>query len=107
MISFVVVALYILAALAAPFLVKFGVIDPFTFNTSDQYLDTTQGGIPHGAFGGISLDHPLGVEPGTGRDVLSRIWYGITFSLTIALSATLIAIAIGTVLGIIAGFSGG
>ena len=42
-----------------------------------------------------------------GRDVLSRLWFGVTFSLTIALSATVIAVTIGTVLGIISGFSGG
>ena len=107
MVSFVIVALYILAALAAPFLVRLGVIDPFTFNNSEKYLDIAQGGIPHGAFGGMSLEHPLGLEPGTGRDVMSRLWYGITFSLTIALSATLIAVAIGTTMGIISGFSGG
>ncbi len=58
MVSFVIVALYILAALAAPFLVKLGVIDPFTFNNSEKYLDIAQGGIPHGAFGGISLEPP-------------------------------------------------
>ena len=57
--------------------------------------------------GGISWDHPLGVEPGLGRDVLSRIWYGITFSLGIALSATLIAVILGVTLGIISGASGG
>ena len=55
----------------------------------------------------MSLEHPLGLEPGTGRDVMSRLWYGITFSLTIALSATLIAVAIGTTMGVISGFSGG
>jgi peptide/nickel transport system permease protein len=107
MVSFVVVALYVLAAVAAPFLVKLGVIDPYTFNNSEKYLDIAQGGIPHGSFGGMSLQHPLGLEPGTGRDVMSRLWYGVTFSLTIALSATLIAVTIGTVMGIISGFSGG
>jgi len=103
----VIVALYLLAAVAAPFLVKFGVIDPFTFNNSPKELDVAQGGIPLGKFGGMSLDHPLGLEPGTGRDVMSRLWYGVTFSLTIALTATLIAVAIGTTMGIISGFSGG
>ena len=82
--------LYMLAAIAAPFLVKFGVLDPFSFH--QDLTDPSTGGLPIGDFGGISWDHPLGVEPGTGRDVLSRIWYGITFSLAIALSATIIAI---------------
>ena len=51
--------------------------------------------------------HPLGVEPGTGRDVLSRIALGTTYSLTIALTACVLTIVIGAVLGIISGFSGG
>jgi peptide/nickel transport system permease protein len=65
------------------------------------------GSIPKGSWGGTSWDHLLGVEPRTGTDLLSRLWYGITFSLTIALTATLIAVVLGTVLGIISGFTGG
>lgn len=105
MVSFVVVVLYILAAIAAPFLVMLNVIDPTSFH--QDLTDPATGGLPIGDFGGISWDHPLGVEPQTGRDVLSRVWYGLTFSLAIALSATLIAIMVGAVLGIIAGFTGG
>lgn len=103
MVSFTVVAIYIVIGVSAPFLVKFGVLDPFKFHQDLLNPDT----LPKGQLGGISWDHPLGVEPGTGRDVLSRLIYGVTFSLTIALSATVVAIAIGTVLGIISGFSGG
>ena len=105
MISFVIVVVYMLAALAAPFLVKFGVLDPTTFH--QNLTDPSTGGIPYGKLGGVSWHHPLGVEPATGRDVLSRLWYGVTFSLAIALSATMISIVVGAVLGIISGFSGG
>jgi len=105
MVAFVVVATYVIMALAAPILVKVGVIDPLKFH--QNLLDVNLGSIPSGKWGGISKDHLLGVEPGTGRDVMSRLWYGITFSLTIALAASLLAIVIGTVLGIISGFSGG
>jgi peptide/nickel transport system permease protein len=105
MIAFVVVALYVIGAVLAPFLVKVGVIEPFKYH--QKLLDISLGSIPKGHFGGTSWSHPLGVEPGTGRDVLSRLWYGITFSLTIALLASLVAMVIGTVLGIISGFSGG
>ena len=105
MISFVVVVLYLLAAIAAPFLVKFGVLDPTTFH--QELTDPSTGGIPIGRLGGVSWEHPLGVEPSTGRDVLSRLWYGVTFSLAIALSAALISIVVGAVLGIISGFTGG
>ena len=103
MISFVVVALYVVAAITAPFLVKFGVLDPRGFHQEllNEYT------LPKGRFGGISWSHPLGVEPGTGRDVLSRVWLGTTLSLTLALLASGLAMLIGTVLGIIAGFTRG
>jgi peptide/nickel transport system permease protein len=105
MVSFVVVALYSLAAIAAPILVKTGVLDPYTLH--QNLLNLNLGSVPTGPFSGASRHHPLGLEPGTGRDALSRLWYGITFSLLIALSATLVSITLGTVLGIISGFTGG
>ncbi|MGN6781471.1 MAG: ABC transporter permease [Marmoricola sp.] len=103
MVSFIVVMFYVLAAIAAPILVKTGVLDPYTLH--QNMLDANT--VPKGAFSGATWHHPLGLEPGTGRDALSRLWYGITFSLLIALSATTVALVIGTVLGIISGFSGG
>jgi peptide/nickel transport system permease protein len=107
MIAFVIVVVYIILGLAAPFLVKFGVLDPFTFHSNNTVLDIEAGAIPRGAFSGMTWQHPLGVEPGTGRDIASRLLLGITFSLSIALSATVIAVTIGAVLGIISGFVGG
>lgn len=103
MVSAVVVLLFVLAAIAAPILVKFGVLDPFTTNT--DLLDEFS--YPAGKFGGISGDHWLGLEPGIGRDALSRLWYGTTFSLVIAVSATIIAMVLGVVLGIVSGAAGG
>ena len=61
--------------------------------------------MPIGSFGGISAAHPLGVEPGIGRDTLSRIWLGLSLSLFISASAAVFAIVVGVVLGIIAGMS--
>jgi peptide/nickel transport system permease protein len=107
MAAFVVVVVYIVLALLAPFAVKLGVLDPFSFHSTAKVLDINGGGIPKGPLSGISGSHWLGVEPGTGRDVASRLILGITFSLTIALSATIIAVALGAVLGIISGFVGG
>ena len=75
MISFCVVAFYFLAAIAAPILVSTGVLDPHTYH--DDLLNENT--LPAGKWGGISSDHLLGIEPGTGRDVLARVWYGITF----------------------------
>ncbi|MCX6401350.1 MAG: ABC transporter permease [Propionibacteriales bacterium] len=103
MVSFIIVVLYLVGGILAPFLVSFGFLDPRGYN-QDLLNKFT---LPEGSFGGMSWSHPLGVEPGTGRDVMSRVWLGTTLSLTIALIASLLAMAIGTVLGIIAGFTGG
>jgi peptide/nickel transport system permease protein len=103
MTALVVVVLYFLAAIAAPILVKLGVLKPYR-----THIDlVNEIGLPAGDWWGISGSHWLGVEPGVGRDVLSRLWYCITFSLAISLTAALIAMVIGVVLWIIAGFSGG
>lgn len=103
LVSLGIVVTYVLAAIAAPFLVKAGILDPYTTHQDLIGPDT----IPIGKWGGISADHPLGVEPGIGRDALSRIWYGMTFSLSIALIATIISIGLGVIVGVIAGAAGG
>lgn len=103
LVSLTVVFLFVTAAILAPLLVKFGVLDPYGFN--QDLLDEFT--YPIGSFGGISGDHPLGIEPGSGRDAMSRLWYGTSFSLFIALSATAIAMTLGVVLGIVSGAAGG
>ena len=103
MVSFVIVVLYTLAALVAPLLVHLGVLDPYSTDTDLIGADT----YPIGKWGGISSSHLLGVQPGTGADNLSRIWYGLSFSLGISLTATILAVLIGVVLGLVAGASGG
>jgi peptide/nickel transport system permease protein len=105
MAALVVTTLFALMAISSPILKRLGVIDPYT--PHQDLLDYATGNYPKGFGGGMSWSHPLGVEPGLGRDVLSRLMYGATLSLTIALSAALITVAIGTILGIIAGFTGG
>ena len=102
-IAAVFVVLYLLLAIAAPILVAVGVLDPYGNNQDLIAPDS----LPLGDFGGISWAHPFGVEPGLGRDTLSRVWYGLTFSLAIALIGSLLAMIIGVVMGIIAGLTGG
>jgi peptide/nickel transport system permease protein len=97
------VVTYVVAAIIAPFMVKAGILDPYT--THQDLIGPDY--LPIGAFGGISADHPLGIEPGIGRDAMSRIWYGMTFSLAIALIATLLSIGIGVFIGVVSGASGG
>lgn len=104
MIAFTVMAFFLVAAVLAPILTLAGVLDPQA--THADLLDPN-GGLPLGQFGGVSWSHPFGVEPGAGRDVLSRVWLGLTLSLSIALAATALTVTIGTIFGIIAGFTGG
>jgi peptide/nickel transport system permease protein len=90
----------LLVAIFGPYLVQ----DPTTFHPS---LINVTFSRPNGAFGGISLAHPLGVEPLNGRDVLARIVVGARYSMLIAFLATALAVSIGVVMGIIAGYFGG
>jgi peptide/nickel transport system permease protein len=102
MISGIVIALMIIAAIAALLLDRaFGVIDPNKFN--EKLVDPDLQ-IPIGGMGGISLDHPLGVEPINGRDILTRIFAGSWISLLIGFAATMLSVLIGTVMGVIAGY---
>ncbi len=103
MVALVIVVLYLLAGVCGPFLDALGVLDPLATNQKLIGDDA----LPSGAWWGINWHHPLGIEPGIGRDVLSRIWLGVTYSLAVALSASVIAIVLGVVLGVIAGYSGG
>src|ERR1700730_18630308 len=95
-----VVVFLILVAIIGPHIVQ----NPDTFNSTlvdPPFLR------PKGAFGGISLAHPLGVEPETGRDLLARIVVGAQYSLLIAFLATVLAVGIGTFFGVVAGYFGG
>jgi peptide/nickel transport system permease protein len=105
MAALAVTMLFVVAAIASPILEKMGILDPYTFH--QDLLDPNTGGYPIGPLGGISIQHPMGIEPQSGRDVLSRLMLGTTLSMTIALTAALITVIAGTILGIIAGFTGG
>jgi ABC-type dipeptide/oligopeptide/nickel transport system permease subunit len=91
-------------------LILMAVIGPHVLQSPDTYhanlIDPTYS-RPIGPFGGISLAHPLGIEPITGRDELSRIVNGTQYSLLIAFLATTLAVGIGVFFGIIAGYFGG
>jgi len=104
MLSLIVLSVVILLAVLAPVVTRLVGVEPTTF-----YPETVSdaGGLPEGRWGGISLDHPLGVEPNTGYDIFARLLYGSRISLLIALSGTLITLVLGIVIGIIAGYSRG
>ncbi|WP_245689091.1 ABC transporter permease [Streptomyces chattanoogensis] len=97
-----VLAVLALLALGAPLLAALEGQDPTTYH--DRLIDSARGGVPLGAYGGISGDHWLGVEPGTGRDLFARLLYGAQVSLLVALGATVVQVLIGVLVGLAAGF---
>jgi ABC-type dipeptide/oligopeptide/nickel transport system permease subunit len=96
----VVVVLLILTAIIGPHVVQ----NPDVYHAN---LINPTFLRPNGAFGGISLAHPLGVEPETGRDLLARIVVGAQYSLLIAFLSTVLAVGLGAFFGVLAGYLGG
>ncbi len=86
----VLVALFVLAALAAPLLSPH---DP-------AFVDAVR------RLEGPSLAHPLGTDH-LGRDLLSRLLHGSRWSLGIVALATALIVSIGVTIGAIAGYYGG
>lgn len=90
LIAAVIILLIVLTAIFAPLVAPY---DP----NAQSLVDRLQG---------PSARHWLGTDE-FGRDVLSRLIYGMRVSLVIGLVPTCISMTIGTVLGLIAGFVGG
>ncbi|MFC4068972.1 ABC transporter permease [Actinoplanes subglobosus] len=85
-----VVALFVLVALAGPLLV-----------TADPLRHTTGPLLPFGAPG-----HPLGTDD-LGRDLLARMVYGARPLLLVSSAATTVAALLGIGAGLLAGYVGG
>ena len=103
-VSLIGLSIILLTALFAPLITRLLGVDPYSFNP-DQL--SSAGSLPLGNWGGISWEHPLGVEPQTGRDILARLLYGARLSLFITLTATILTVVFGTLAGIVAGYRGG
>ena len=86
-----VIIFYLFVAAFAPVICAVLGISPYALD-GDALNDY---GLPKGAFGGISSEHWLGVEPGTGRDIFARLIYGARASLLVGIFATLMTTAIG------------
>jgi peptide/nickel transport system permease protein len=93
-IGFILVALFVIAALLAPRIAPY---DP---------LKTDLLAVADGCCPGPSQDHWLGVDL-LGRDVFSRILYGARYSLLIGVVSVFIGLSIGMLIGAVAGYAGG
>ncbi|MEU4482884.1 ABC transporter permease [Micromonospora sp. NPDC023966] len=101
--SALTLAVAALVALGAPLLGRLSGIDP-----TDKFVDRLNDfGMPIGYAGGISADHWLGLEPGSGRDILLQLVYGLRTSLFIAFASALLASFIGVAVGVLAGWARG
>ncbi len=98
-----VIIFYLVVAAFAPVICAMLGISPYTLD-GDALNDY---GLPKGAFGGISTEHWLGVEPGTGRDIFARLIYGARASLLVGILATFLTTTIGLVIGVFAGYKRG
>ena len=98
-----IIITYLLVAALAPVICAVLGISPYALD-GDALNDY---GLPKGAFGGISTEHWLGVEPGTGRDIFARLIYGARASLLVGILATLLTTTIGLVIGVVAGYKRG
>ena len=91
--SFLILAVLALAALAAPWITAALGLDPEAVDLFAR-------------FSPISGAHPLGTDE-LGRDVLARLLHGGRVSLFVGIVAALCSAVVGTVVGLIAGYRGG
>jgi peptide/nickel transport system permease protein len=94
-ICLVVLVIFIILAVFA------NVLAPYAF----AQIDLRARKVPPLLFGG-TFRHVLGTDE-LGRDILTRIFYGVRTSLLIALGASAISLALGTTLGLLAAFRRG
>jgi len=102
----VVVAFFIIVALAAPLISKLYGKNPYDLYGQDDGLLNSYG-LPIKPNGGISSHYWFGVEPNLGRDVFTLLIYGIRTSLLIALAVTVISVLTGVLFGLTQGYLGG
>lgn len=85
-----IVGVFVLLALFGPLVSG---QDPFKMNEAAELK-------------GPSLEHLLGSDQ-FGRDILSRVIYGVRISLVVSLSAALLGAVVGISTGVLAGYTGG
>ena len=92
----VMICIVVLVALVGPFIMPY---DPEEQNVQDAFVPPMwqQGGAP---------SHWLGTDA-LGRDLLSRIVFGLRTSLAISVSSVILLLIIGVTVGMLAGYYGG
>jgi len=95
--GFIMLALVVAAALAAPLLAPFS---PMHVDPGARLLP------PLSTAAGATSTYILGTDS-VGRDILSRLLYGARLSLTVGMLAVLLSTAFGTMVGALSGFFGG
>ena len=99
MLAAVVLLLFVLVALLAPWIAPQNPFDPAA-------LELVNSRIPPAWLDGGQSRFPLGTD-GQGRDLLSVLMFGLRISLLVSFCATLFALAVGVTLGLISGYAGG
>lgn len=98
--SGIAVIFFLVLAYGAPIVTRI-----FGLSSTEIYLEGLDDqGMPTGFGGGISWQHPFGLEPGAGRDVFAMLLYGSRISFSVAIITSVSTIGIGMLLGITAGF---
>src|SRR6476660_8686438 len=104
----VIILMFLLIAIFAPFLVSLEAVDPITGAKADPSTVHTElvdfNGLPTV---GASSAHWLGVEPRLGRDLFARWAYGARPSLIIGFVAAFASTVVGVALGLVGGYLGG
>ncbi len=105
-VSAAIVVLFVALAILAPVITSLVGVE---LNAGDPSEDTDAFNFP--VIGppdnGFTWEAPLGLEPGTGDDLLAEWLYGARTSLEVASISTLLSTIIGVALGLVAGFSRG
>jgi ABC-type dipeptide/oligopeptide/nickel transport system permease subunit len=106
MVSAAVVLFFVLVAIFAPLITRAWGVD---LRGGDPATDTDQFGFPliGPPYHGFVWQHPLGLEPLNGNDLLAEWVYGARTSLEVATITTALSTILGVVIGLIAGFSRG
>lgn len=87
-------------SLLAPLVCAIVGVNPRTLNL--DALNTS--GIPTGDAAKFSWEHPLGLVPGTGRDLFAQLLYGSRISFMVAILTTFTSLTIGFFVGIAGGY---